>query len=255
MRFFIFFLFIFISFNTIQNTPFKKPFKHGEKITYNIYYTVLGIYVHAGTATFSIDLTNYNNKPVYHIVGEGHSNKGYDWIFKVRDTYQSYIDTNTLYPYKFERKIEEGSFKKYELIEFNHSKLTAKTLKAEHIIPNGIQDVLSSIYFARNIDYSSLKPNERINFKMFLDDQIYDTYIKFIGKETITTKFGKFKAIHFKPLLLKGTIFSGGEKMNVWVTDDENHIPIRIETPIVVGSIKVDMMDYQLIKFPLNAKL
>jgi hypothetical protein len=88
---------------------------------------------------------------------------------------------------------------------------------------------------------------------MFLDNEVYELYIRYMGKETVKTKYGKFKAIKFKPLLVKGTIFSGGEKMTVWVSDDANHVPIRIESPIVVGTIKIDMMAYKNLRYPLSS--
>ena len=88
---------------------------------------------------------------------------------------------------------------------------------------------------------------------MFLDNEVYSLYIKYIGNEKIKTKFGKFNAIKFKPLLIKGTIFEGGEGMTVWVSDDANHIPLRIESPIVVGSVKVDMMGYDNLRYPLTS--
>ena len=88
---------------------------------------------------------------------------------------------------------------------------------------------------------------------MFLDNEVYEMYIRYLGKETIKTKYGKFKAIKFKPLLIKGTIFEGGEKMTVWVSDDKNHIPIRIESPISVGSVKIDMISYRNLRYPLTS--
>ena len=90
---------------------------------------------------------------------------------------------------------------------------------------------------------------------MYLDNEVYSMYIRYLGKEIIRTKYGKFRAIKFKPLLIKGTIFEGGEKMNVWVTDDQNHIPVRIESPISVGSVKVDMMKYQNTRYPVTSLL
>jgi hypothetical protein len=78
-------------------------------------------------------------------------------------------------------------------------------------------------------------------------------YIRYVGKEVIKTKYGKFNAIKIKPLLLKGTIFEGGENMTVWVSDDLNHIPVRIESPIVVGKVKIDMMSYNNLRHPLTS--
>jgi hypothetical protein len=88
---------------------------------------------------------------------------------------------------------------------------------------------------------------------MFIDNEVYNMYIRYLGKEEIKTKYGKFRAVKFKPLLIKGTIFEGGEKMNVWVTDDANRIPLRVESPIAVGSIKVDMMGYKNLRHPLTS--
>jgi len=86
---------------------------------------------------------------------------------------------------------------------------------------------------------------------MFLDNKVFNMYIHYIGKETIKTKYGKFNAIKLKPLLLKGNIFDGGEKMTVWITNDANHIPVRIESPIVVGNVKIDLMHYENLRYPL----
>jgi hypothetical protein len=95
--------------------------------------------------------------------------------------------------------------------------------------------------------------NDKISLNFFLDKNLYPSYFKYLGREVITTKYGKFKVIKLAPLLLKGSMFEGGEKMTIWVTDDDNHIPVRIETPIVVGSIKVDMVGYQNIRYPLSS--
>lgn len=231
----------------------NNAFTDGEQIDYNIYYSALGIYINAGTASFNADVEMLNNKPVYHVVGSGTSNSNYDFIFKVRDKYESYFDTATLQPYKFIRDVNEGGFKIYENVTFNQKANTAITNKGVFKVPNCVQDVLSAIYYARNIDFNAYKPGDKIPFNMFLDNETYNLYIKYMGKEVVKTKFGKFNAIKFNPLLIKGTIFQGGEGMTVWVSDDPNHIPLRIESPIVVGSIKVDMMGYDNLRYPLTS--
>ena len=120
-------------------------------------------------------------------------------------------------------------------------------------VTNCIQDVVSAVYYARNIDFDKYNVNDKIPFDMFLDDEVYHLYIRYLGKEKLKTRYGKFNAIKFKPLLVKGTIFEGGEKMNAWVSDDPNHLLLRVESPIVVGSIKVDMMGYKNLRHPLTS--
>lgn len=233
----------------IDNTAFIA----GEQITYHVYYSVVGAYLLAGTGTFTNTLEKYNNRMVYHIEGDGKTNPSYDWIYKVRDKYESYIDTATLQPLKFIRNVNEGGYKFYETITFNRSANTAVTNKGVFKMPDCVQDVVSAMYYARNIDYNKYKPEDKIPFKMFLDHEVFNMYIRYLGKETIKTQYGRFKAIKFKPLLLKGTIFEGGEKMTVWVSDDPNHVVLRVESPIVVGKVKVDMMGYRNLKHPLTS--
>ena len=233
----------------IRNTTYSN----GEEITFRVYYELAGIYVNAGRVIFSNRLEMLNNRPVYHITGDGKTHSSYDWIYKVRDKYETFIDTATLQPIQFIRNVNEGGYKKYEHILFDHKGNAANTNTGMFKIPNCVQDVLSAIYYARNIEFDKYTIGDRIPFNLFLDNEIFNMHIRYLGKEIIKTRYGTFHAIKFKPLLLKGTIFEGGEKMTVWVSDDKNHVPLRIESPIVVGSIKVDMMNYHQLRHPLSA--
>ncbi|MEP6748597.1 MAG: DUF3108 domain-containing protein [Bacteroidota bacterium] len=232
----------------IHNTAFVA----GETSTYTVYYT-LGVFIAAGEASFNVNLEQFNNKPVYHITGTGKTYSFYDSFFRVRDKYESFVDTTSLQPMKFLRNIDEGGYKKYENVTFNRQTNTAITNNGVFKTPDCIQDVVSAIFYARNINFNKYKPDDKIPFTMFLDNEVYNLYIRYMGKETIKTKYGKFRAIKFKPLLVKGTIFEGGEKMLVWVSDDANHLPLRVESPISVGSIKVDMMNYKNLRYPLSS--
>lgn len=219
----------------------------------NVFYNALGLFVNAGSANFTVTTEKLYNKPVYHIVGSGATNSKYDWIFKVRDRYETYIDTATLRPYKFIRNVDEGGYKKYENVTFNHTANTALTTNGVYKVPNCVQDVISSLYYARNINFDQYKPGDKIPFSMFIDNEVYNMYLRYLGKDVIKTRYGKFRTIKFKPLLIKGTLFEGGEKMTAWISDDENKLPVRIESPLLVGSVKVDLMGYQNLRYPLKS--
>lgn len=231
----------------------NKSFKPGEKLTFKVYYNMGALWVGAGLANFTTDLEDYNGKKVYHIKGIGTTFKSYEWFYKVYDVYESYIDTASMMPVKFIRNVDEGGFKIHNNVSFNHKMKQAISTNGVYQIPSCIQDVLSTIYYARSIDYSKYKPGDKIPFSMFLDDQVYDLYIRYVGKERIKTKFGVFNAIKIAPLLIDGTMFKGGEKMMVWVSDDENHIPVRVDSPILIGSIKVDLVGFQNLRNPFTS--
>lgn len=236
-------------FCNLKNTAFQD----GETVTMKVFYNTLGLYVGAGEATFTASLERFNGKPAYHCVGEGKTYPFFDKFFKVRDRYESYIDTATMLPMKFIRNVDEGGQKIYNNVTFNQKAGTAVTTHGVFKTTKCIQDVVSAMYHARNIDFSKYKVGDKVPFDMFLDDEIYHLYLRYLGKEKVKTQYGKFHAIKFSPLLIKGTIFEGGEKMAAWVSDDPNHLLLRVESPISVGNVKIDMFGYRNLRYPLTS--
>ena len=260
-----YFLSFFISlFASVENTSKQTDdfcnlrntsTQNGEEINYTVFYAAAGIYVNAGWANFTNKIEKLNGKTVYHVTGEGASNSKYDWIYRVRDKYESFIDTTSMQSLKFSRDVQDGKVKKKESFTFNRKANTVTTDSGVVKVPPCIQDVLSCIYYARNIDFSKYKKNDKIPFKMFLEGEVHSLYIRYLGKEEVKTKYAKFKAIKFRPLLVEGTIFSGGEDMTVWVSDDANKVPVRIESKILIGSIKVDMTGFKNLRHPLVSRV
>lgn len=231
----------------------NKAFLAGETVTMKVFYNAAGVYISAGEATFTTSLERFSGKTTYHCVGDGKTYPFFDNFFKVRDKYESYIDTATLLPVKFIRNVDEGGYKIYNNVTFNHNAHTAVTTNGVFKTTSCIQDVVSAIYYARNINFAKYKVGDKIPFDMFLDDEVYHLYLRYLGKEKVKTRYGKFNAIKFKPLLIKGTIFEGGEKMTAWISDDPNHLLLRVESPISVGTIKVDMYGYHNLRYPLTS--
>jgi len=234
----------------IECTFTNKAFHAGEQLTYLIQYNWGLIWVDAGEAVFSVKDTIYNKKVCYYFLGMGHSFPKYDWFYKVRDRFETFMDTMTLKPLRYVRNSNEAGNQVYNDNYFNFAKSKAiyysqqkdKSFKKDTVaITQCTYDVLSMVYYSRNIDFSKYKPNDKIPVSLYLDGEIYSLYIRYVGKENIKTKTGSYDCIKFKPLLIEGTIFKGGENMTVWVTDDEQHLPVYVETPIVVGSIKVTL--------------
>ena len=229
----------------VKNTAFKAD----EEVRMKVFYSTMGMYVGAGDALFTTSLERFNGKTVYHFTGVGKTYSFFDNFFKVRDRYESYVDTANLLPYKFVRNVDEGGYVKYDNVTFSQTANTAVSVNGVFKVTDCIQDVISAVYYARD----KYKVDDKIPFDMFLDDEVYHLYIRYLGKEKIKTRFGRYNAIKIKPLLIKGTIFEGGEKMNAWFSDDPNHLLLRVESPIAVGSIKVDMMSYKNLRYPLTS--
>ncbi len=240
----------------------NRTFKAGEQCTYQIYYNWGLIWVQAGEAVFSADLAKTNNRNVYHFIGYGATYPKYDWFYRVRDKYESFADTATLKPLRFTREVQEASNIYFDDYVFNQRKNKVyssfrkygESAKLDSVnITQCTNDVMTAIFYARCLDFTKYKPKDTIPITFVLGKEVFPTYIRYLGKETIENdSLGKVRCIKFKANLIAGTLFKGGEKMTVWVTDDENKMPVYVETEIFVGKIKVYLMKYKGLRNKIN---
>lgn len=243
----------------------STAFCSGEELNYKVVYNWGMIWLESAQASFKVKSAAYNGKGCFLFSGTGNTYPKYDWFFKVRDVFETYADSNTLRPLKFQADIQEGgkkdrhvylfnnvTRKAYTLINYGSKPVKVDTLK----IGSCTIDVLTAIYYARSIDYSKCKKNDTVSISLLLDGKIYPIYVRYLGKEEFVSKeLGKYKCIKFSPLLIEGTIFKKGEGMTVWATDDKNKLPVYIETPITVGSVKVKLMNFKGLRNPQEAKI
>ncbi len=238
---------------TVEET--KLAFQGGEWLKYKLSYSN---FLNAGFSTIDTKEILNNNKPTFHISGHGKSTGLVSLFFRVKDDYQTFMDKETLTPYRFIRKINEGGYTKNKEIFFDHHKKEATVKNYKHNtvkkypISSNIQDILSSMYFLRNQDLSNLNIDEEIEIKMFFDQEINNFKLKYLGKEIIKTKFGKIKTLKFKPLVQSGRVFKEKESVTIWITDDKNKIPIRVKASLVVGSLRADLNKFKGLAHPFN---
>jgi hypothetical protein len=243
----------------------NNAFQGGEKVVYHAYYNWGFIWVNAGVVTFAVDEKEYEGHPSYFIRSYGRTYSSYDFMFKVRDSFEVYVDTMHLRPFEFDRVTNEGSTVSHHHYKFDwddrtiHTSISKDNKPYKNAVipwPGCSFDMLSMVYKARNIDFKKYKPGEKIPINMILDGKTYNLYIRYKGKETIRNREGrKFRCLVFSPLLVEGTIFTSGEGMTVWVTDDENRIPIIVKAKILIGSVKAVFVGAEGLRSPMDAEL
>lgn len=240
-------------------------FKVGEKISYKAVYNWGFIWINAGEVEFKVNETKIKDSSGYHFSASGSSLTSYDWLFKVRDYFQSYTDSKKLAPVYFDRNTYEGGYRVHNRYSFNYkdSLIYAKTENTNKPysedtikLEKRIYDVLSGVYYIRNLDFNKYQVNDTIPVRMIIDNEIFDLYIRYMGKEVLKTHDKRiFNTIKFSALLIEGTMFNGGEDLFVWVTDDLNRIPVLVEAKILIGSVKATLSGTENLKYPLSAEI
>lgn len=232
----------------------KSAFQDGEWFKFEMSYSG---FLKAGNATLEVNETTYKGKPVYHVVGKGWTTGPIKWFFKVKDRYESYFDKTTGLPYKSIRQIDEGGHTKDVEIEFDQLNRKALVKNKKHkteqtfATEKDVQDMVSAFYYLRNnYNTESIKEGDVVTLNMFFDDENYQFRLKFLGRETIKTNFGKIKALVFRPYVMAGRVFKEQESLTMWVSADENKIPLKIKADLAVGSLNTDLESFKGLKHP-----
>ena len=220
-------------------------------------------FLKAGEATLQVKESIYKDKPVYHVVGKGKTTGAIKWFFKVKDKYESYFDKTSGLPYKFIRNIDEGGHTKNVEIEFDHTLNIAyvndkkRKQKSTVTTEENIQDLVSAFYYLRNnYDTSTIKEGDYVTLNMFFDKENFPFKLKFLGRETIRTTVNgsrvKVKTLKFRPYVLAGRVFKESESLTLWVSEDQNKIPLKIKADLAVGSLRADLEKYKGLKHPFK---
>lgn len=257
-------LFSFINANAQCFTE-NKVFSQNEDLRYKVFYNLGFIWVDAAEVVFNVSKAKRNGKETYHFYSYGRSYEKFDWILRVRDSYHSYIDATTLKPLKFIQKTEEGNYSTDYLYLFDHStnRVYAEMESSDEpfhrdtiSFPQCTMDLLSAVYYSRNIEYEKYEINDKIPMKVIVDDKINNIYVRYLGKETIEINDGReFRCIKFKPMLVDTEMFDSGENMTVWLSDDKNRIPVVVKTELMIGSVKVILTEAENTRYPQNAEI
>jgi len=237
--------FILASYCSAQKSDFKKidnhAFKVGERLTFDVKYG----FVTAGIAEFSIPkIVKLSGRDVYNVTFKVSSVPAFDAFYKVRDRYETFIDVEALFPWRFEQHIREGGYSRDFSAFFDQRKGKAKTSEGAYDIPPAVQDIISAFYLARTFDYSKMKVGDKFKLQNFYKDTTYPLDVVYKGKETITVEAGTFECIIVEPLVQEGGLFKSEGTLIIWLTDDNVKIPVKVKTKIIIGSIDAELSGY-----------
>lgn len=235
-------------FRTIENNAFRE----GEKLTFKVKYG----FVTAGIAEMAIQNTRtLAGRDVYHVTFRVNTVPAFDPFFIVRDRYETFLDVEGLFPWRFEQHIREGKYTKDFSAFFDQRRGFAKTTGGTFEIPPNVNDILSAFYITRTFDFSDMKPGDRFHLENFYNDKVYPLDVIYLGKERITVEAGTFDCIIVEPLVVEGGLFKNEGNIIIWLSDDELKIPVKVKTKVIIGSIDSELTAYEGLAGELTSKV
>lgn len=252
----------------VPTTPLTEdsyPFTAGESLTMIFHYRWGVINADLGKGSVLLDTSVLNGIPVFHCKASGRTYKFYDNFFEVRENFQSWFTKDGLVPMRFTRNTHEGDYIcrndfSYKWTPGNeHIDANLYTLKkgARTItlpLSKCVFDLPALYYMARNMDLSKVAKDVKYPMTFVIDDDVYNVYFIFRGREVKEVEgLGNIHTLRFSAQLLKGEVFKGDGDMTLWITDDDNRIPVYIEAPIRVGFISARVTGYSGLKHPFKS--
>ena len=193
-------------------------------------------------------------RPTYNISALGKTFRSFDWAFKVRDHFVTYLDSQSMAPLKYYKTVQEDDYKDEDLVFYDHEKKKLTGKKKNMDMPAYVQDIVSGLFYARTIDFSKAYSGQSFPIDIYLDQKIYNLKFKYMGVETLKTDLGKIKCYKLRPQLVVDRVFKDEDDMTIWISADKNKIPIRVKAAIYVGSVKIDLTKTKGLRNPFSAK-
>ncbi|WP_410220364.1 DUF3108 domain-containing protein [Pedobacter sp.] len=236
-----------------QELPLKKDpaFNEGEVLTYRLRYGIIT----AAEATLKVLPSDmkFDNKPTYRLSVDAQTSGTFDIFYKIRDHYDSYIDKTDLTPYFYQENIREASYRRQDKARFYQDAKKVVANRGTFTTPTTQTfDLVSAYYFARSLDISKLNINDTFKLNYFLGEEISSLEIEYIGKEVIKTKLGEIRCLKFSPSIKPGRVFRKDSKLYLWITDDNNRVPVKAQVEILVGAVTLEIKSAEGLKYPIG---
>lgn len=241
------------------------PFKNNEYALYGAYYNWHFVWIQSGDVVFTADTIPYQQQKSWHLKAVGKTFKAYDLLHTVRDTFETFCNYKTFQPIYSRRVMnhaKDHSVHQY-WFDYTSGKITTKIKQGKKAVyqanlpaQENTFDLLATAYNFRKFDFNKLFIGQKVPYRMLIDRKVDDLYFRYLGKEIVKTRNGKEYRCHkVSVYLLQGDFFPEGEYMKVWFTDDKNHLPVQVETEILVGTVKALLLETKSLKYPLTSQI
>ena len=254
--------------NNFVNHKSVAAFKGGEKLTYWASYKIGFINTDIAEIILKVSDDKFEDKECFRVNAVASTHSVYNWFFEMRDEYDVWLKKDNLKPLYFKNNIKEGSYRFMSSYRYNWQTLkvhtNAQNPKRETNIDRVMDitplsyDGVSHFYNLRSSDVNNIIKKGTDTLDMVLEKKIRKVSYRYVSHEVKSIpKIGKFKTIKFACVIASssGESFTDGSEFFIWLSDDKNMIPLYLETPIKVGSVKVTIKSWENLKYPLSSKI
>lgn len=249
-----------------QCLPDKNIFYHGEQINYDIYFKWGLLMPKAGTASFQMKNSSFESKNAWNYNLTFRTNGFAERVYKMRDTLECYFSPDLKLLYSSKRTNE----KKYYLIEnisfsYQGKNTTSRSHRYDlnrtkfntvHVSTGCVFDVMGAALYLRSIDWNKIKTGDEFPVKVAIGRDIVNVSFRYTGQEIIERNENlKYSTRHFWVDIYDDAFEVSKEAAEVWIGDDENHIPVKVRAKLKIGAVEVHYNSSSHLKYPFTSRV
>jgi len=238
----------------------------GEYLAYDVSYNLGPTWSNIALVTFVTNKEVLGSKEVLHIKINGKTYPMYDHLFKIRDSYESWIDPQTWEPIKFLQYtlhnnntilLSQFFYPAQSFFSYTYKLNNEAVAKGQTPVVKCIKDMVLATYFPRTLDLENLRPGTAIPVSLVFNNQPTSLQMIAAGKGIIKARDGKQYHCSKFTIKINSTVyfFKEGSNVVVWLTADKNKVPVFVEAELIIGSVKIYLKEAKGLRNPMMALL
>ncbi|MCC8153764.1 MAG: DUF3108 domain-containing protein [Tannerellaceae bacterium] len=244
----------------------KKLFHHGEEVNYDIYFKWGLLMPKAGHGTFRMKNTQFESQKAWNYSLVFRTNGFAERVYKMRDTLECYFspDLNLLYSSK---RTNEKNYYLVENINFTYQGNNVRThthrynlettrIDTTIVTPGCVLDMIGATMYLRSIDWSNLKNGDEFPFKVAIGKDIVNIGFRYSGQQIVErNETLKYRTRHFFVDIFDDAFEVSKAAAEVWIGDDENHIPVKVRAKLKIGAAEVYYHSSRNLQYPFTSRV
>lgn len=249
-----------------QTIPAKHMLSAGEAVQYELYFKWGILMPKAGRAALTIDNTSYDGKPAYHYRLLFDTSGLFEKIYKMRDTIDCYFSPEMLL-LKSQKRINENDYYMTDDLTFSYNakkttahshRYTASRTKIDTLLVSEKRmfDMLGATMYLRSLDWEKMKAGDEFPFHVAIGRDRINVSFRYTGQSIVERNESlKYRTRHFYVDIYDEAFAQSKAAAEIWIGDDENHIPVKIRAKLKIGAAEVYYKSSQNLRYPLTCRI
>ena len=236
-------------------------FQDGEVVSMSVFFKWGAINTEVALASLTLE----EEEDCYHATLAAKTAPFFDVFYKIRENFQSRFALDDFRPMEAIRDTYESGYTATNHFIYDweagiiRAEVSYRGAAPEYMeIPlnNLSLDMVTLIYYLRNLDWGNAREGQVCNVPFAIDDAVFNVDATYQGTEIIKVrKLGRFRAMHLSCSVVAGVLFEGDQRLQVWLSDDNNHLPLAVMVPLKVGNVWAWFKGAENLKYSLDSRM